>query len=56
MFDFVLKMLDVCRWGLIGPTRGGEGTEHPMAEEFMSDTGIMLHQVVLCCVVLYDIE
>jgi hypothetical protein len=26
------------RWGLIGPTRGGEGTEHPMSEDFMSDT------------------
>jgi ectoine hydroxylase-related dioxygenase (phytanoyl-CoA dioxygenase family) len=26
------------RWGLIGPTRGNEGTEHPMSEDFMSDT------------------
>ncbi len=26
------------RWGLIGPTRGNEGTEHPMSEDFMSNT------------------
>ena len=26
------------RWGLIGPTRGNEGTEHAMSEDFMSNT------------------